>query len=246
MSREQRLADAFVALADTLVTDFDIVDLLNDLAGACVSLLEVSAAGLMLADAGGRLRVMASSSEQSLLVELMEIQNNEGPCLDCFRDSAPVLVADLTEQRGQWPRFADEAIDAGFGAIYALPMRLRQETIGALNLFHRHPRSMSADDLRIGQALADVATIGILQHRVAERGAEVTQELQTALNSRLMIEQAKGVLAERDQLSMDESFAVLRSHARRTHQKLSDLAQAVVRGELTSEGLRPPSRRRKR
>src|SRR6266566_4460005 len=157
-SREHRLAETFVALTDTLVTDFDVADLFHDLAGACVELLEVSAAGLMLVDASGRLRVMASSSERSRLLELMEIQNDEGPCLDCHREGAPVLVADLAAQRARWPSFADEAIRVGFRAVYALPMRLRSDTIGALNLFHRDPDTISETTLRIGQALADMAT----------------------------------------------------------------------------------------
>ena len=173
-SRENRLAEVFVALADTLVTDFDIADLFHDLAGACVELLEVTAAGLMLVDAGGRLRVMSSSSERSRLLELMEIQNDEGPCLDCHREGAPVLVADLAAQRARWPGFAEEAIRVGFGAVYALPMRLRSDTIGALNLFHRDPDTITDATLRIGQALADVATIAILQQRAAQAREELS------------------------------------------------------------------------
>src|SRR5579859_2784995 len=134
--RERRLADAFVALADTLVADFDVVALFTDLTGRCVDLLDVSAAGLMLADPRGRLRVVASSSEQARMVEVLEIQNDEGPCLECHRTGSPVLVEDLAASRERWPRFADQALRIGFGSAFALPMRLRDEAIGALNLFH--------------------------------------------------------------------------------------------------------------
>ena len=236
-SRESRLAEAFVTLADTLVTDFDIADLFHDLAGACVELLEVTAAGLMLVDASGRLRVMSSSSERSRLLELMEIQNDEGPCLDCHREGRPVIVADLAAQRARWPSFAEEAMRVGFGAVYALPMRLRSDTIGALNLFHRDPDTITEATLRIGQALADVATIAILQQRAARAREELAQQLQTALNSRVIIEQAKGVLAERQHADMSTAFSLLRGHARSTHQQLSEVARAVVAGELSADQL---------
>jgi GAF domain-containing protein len=241
-SREHRLAETFVALTDTLVTDFDVADLFHDLAGACVELLEVSAAGLMLVDVSGRLRVMSSSSERSRLLELMEIQNDEGPCLDCHREGAPVLVADLAAQRARWPSFADEAIRVGFRAVYALPMRLRSDTIGALNLFHREPGSITEATLRIGQALADVATIAILQQRAVDAREELSQQLQSALNSRVIIEQAKGVLAERQQTDMSTAFQLLRGHARSTNQRLSEVARAVVVGELSSDHLQASHR----
>ena len=240
-SREHRLAEAFVTLADTLVTDFDVADLFHDLAGACVELLEVTAAGLMLVDVSGRLRVMSSSSERSRLLELMEIQNDEGPCLDCHREGAPVLVADLTAERARWPSFADEAIRVGFRAVYALPMRLRADTVGALNLFHRDPDTITEATLRIGQALADVATIAILQQRAVQARDELSQQLQTALNSRVIIEQAKGVLAERLHIDMSTAFNQLRGHARGTHQQLAEVARAVVTGELSTDRLQEAS-----
>ena len=241
-SREDRLAETFVALTDTLVTDFDVADLFHDLAGACVELLEVSAAGLMLVDLSGRLRVMASSSERSRLLELMEIQNDEGPCLDCHREGAPVIVADLAAQRARWPSFADEAIRVGFRAVYALPMRLRSDTIGALNLFHREPGTITEATLRIGQALADVATIAILQQRAVHAREELSQQLQTALNSRVIIEQAKGVLAGRLPTDMSTAFTLLRGHARSTNQRLAEVARAVVAGELGSDQLQASHR----
>jgi len=237
-TREHRLAEMFVALADTLVTGFDVVGLFDDLTSACVELLDVTAAGLMLADPTGRLRVMASSSERSRLLELLEIQNNEGPCLDCYRDGQPVVVGDLTAADERWPTFSAAAAGVGFGSVYALPMRLREETIGALNLFHRQPAALTGRGIRLGQALADVATIGILQQRIVQRGNDLADQLQTALNSRLIIEQAKGVLAEREQVDMSAAFELVRRYARQTGGKLSKVAAAVVSGELTSTDIK--------
>jgi GAF domain-containing protein len=171
----------------------------------------------------------------------MEIQNDEGPCLDCHREGAPVLVADLTAARARWPSFADEAIRVGFRAVYALPMRLRADTVGALNLFHRDPDTITEATLRIGQALADVATIAILQQRAAQAREELSQQLQTALNSRVIIEQGNGVLAERLHIDMSTAFNLLRSHARGTHQQLAEVARAVVAGELGTDQLQEAS-----
>jgi transcriptional regulator with GAF, ATPase, and Fis domain len=243
--RERRLADVFVGLADTLVNGFDVVGLFDDLASACVELLQVTAAGLMLVDPAGRLRVMASSSERSRLLELLEIQNDEGPCLDCYRDGQPVLVEDLAAENGRWPTFASEAVRVGFGAVYALPLRLRDETIGALNLFHREPQALTETGVRLAQALADVATIGILQQRAVQRSADLADQLQAALTSRLIIEQAKGVLAEREQTDMATAFELLRRHARRTGRKLSEVAATVVAGELDTAELKAARTRRR-
>ncbi len=242
-SREHRLANVFVTLADTLVNGFDVVGLFDDLAAACVELLDVTAAGLMLVDPAGRLRVMASSSERSRLLELLEIQNDEGPCLDCYRDGQAVLIGDLIAENGRWPTFSEEATRVGFAAVYALPMRLRDETIGALNLFHRQPQALTEAGVRMAQALADVATIGILQQRAVQRSADLADQLQTALNSRLIIEQAKGVLSEREHIDMSTAFELLRGHARRTGRKLSEVAAAVVRGELAATDIRPAGAR---
>jgi len=236
--REHRLAAVFVTLADTLVGSFDVVGLFDDLANACVELLGVTAAGLMLVDPAGRLRVMASSSERSRLLELLEIQNDEGPCLDCYRGGQSVLAPNLATENIRWPNFSVEAARVGFGAVYALPMRLRDETIGALNLFHRESGALTDARLQLAQALADVATIGILQQRAVQRGADLADQLQTALNSRLIIEQAKGVLAERERLDMAAAFDLLRRYARGRGRKLSEVAAAVVSGELSSAELK--------
>jgi GAF domain-containing protein len=226
---EFELADAFVELADTLVDDFDVIDFLHVLAERCVQLLGVAAAGLLLADAQGTLQVVAASSERTRLLELFQLQTDQGPCVDCFHTGQPVSVADLSPA-GRWPHFTVAAAEVGFAAVHAVPMRLRTEVIGALNLFDTHPGAMDDGKLRIGQALADVATIGLLQQRAIHRRDVLTEQLQTALNSRILIEQAKGVLAERLHLDVDEAFTLLRTSARSHSRRLSDLAQAVVDG----------------
>ena len=226
---EVQLADVFVEMADTLVADFDVIDFLHALAERCVQLLGVSAAGLLLTDQQGALQVVAASSERTRLLELFQLQTDQGPCVDCFRTGQSVSVTDLPAA-GRWPRFTAAAAEVGYAAVHALPMRLRDEVIGALNLFDTDPGPLDAGTLRIGQALADVATIGLLQQRAIRRRDDLTEQLQTALNSRILIEQAKGVLAERLQVHLDDAFALLRDSARRRNRRLSDLAQAVVDG----------------
>jgi hypothetical protein len=224
----ERLSETFVELADSLVADFDVIEFLHMLATRCTQLLDVTAAGVMLADPAGHLRVMAASSEQARLLELFQLQNDQGPCLECFR-SGHAVNAQLTAAESRWPRFAMQAQLHGFGAVQALPMRLRDDVIGALNLFSGAP-GLDAADTRVAQALADVATIGLLQHRAQHRADTVTQQLQAALDSRVLIEQAKGILAERLDIDMDRAFTVLRGHARARQQHLSVLAGAVVEG----------------
>ena len=235
-----QLADVFVEMADTLVDDFDVIDFLHVLAERCVQLLGVSAAGLLLTDQQGALQVVAASSERTRLLELFQLQADQGPCVDCFRTGQPVSVTDLPSA-GRWPRFTAAAADVGFAAVHALPMRLRKEVIGALNLFDTNPGALDADKIRIGQAVADVATIGLLQQRAIHRRDLVTEQLQTALNSRVLIEQAKGVLAERLHVDVAEAFTILRGGARRHNRRLSDLAQAIVDG--TEQILRPKASR---
>jgi transcriptional regulator with GAF, ATPase, and Fis domain len=222
------LSDTFVDLADTMVDDFDVIDFLHILTDRSVALLAASAAGVMLADPRGELRVAAASSEAAGLIELFQIQNDQGPCLDCFRTGQPITAADLAGPDQQWPQFAAAAAKAGFRAVEALPMRLRDQVIGALNLFRAGPGPLSPADLRIGQALADVATIGLLQEQNVRRGETVAEQLQVALNSRVVIEQAKGKLAERLSIGMDEAFGMLRVYARNSNQRLTDVARNFV------------------
>jgi len=193
-----------------MVVGFDVIDFMHMLTNRSVQLLDVSAAGLLLADPRGELRVVAASSEAARLLELFQIQNDEGPCLECFRSGRPVQVADLAVVAHRWPQFAPAAGQAGFAAVQALPMRLREQVIGALNLFRATPGVFDPADIRVGQALADVATISLLQERNMRHSDTLNEQLQTALNSRVIIEQAKGKLAERLGLDMDQAFSLLR------------------------------------
>lgn len=231
-SRGVRLGQMFVRLADSLVSEFDVVELLDDLVAGCVDLLDAAAAGLMLADQRGYLRVMAASTEQTRLLELFEIQNQQGPCMDCYQTGQPLAAASDAEQAARWPLFASELRAAGFGPVYALPMRLRRDTIGALNLFRLPEAPLPDADLQIGQALADVATIAILQHRSIEAGEQLAEQLQTALNSRVAIEQAKGVIAQHAHVDVDRAFELLRTYARSNQARLSQVAGHVASGRL--------------
>ena len=240
MPREAMLVRALVELADTLVADFDVVELLTLLTDRCVEVLDVGAAGLMLTSVDGELRVMASSSDAMRVLELFELQAHEGPCLDCFSTGQAVVNNDVEAARDRWPRFAAEASVAGFKVVHALPMRLRGTVLGALNLFHVEPGDMPPADLDAAQALADVATIALLQHRAALEAQVLNEQLSSALNSRIVIEQAKGMLAERQGLDIDRAFAAMRNHARNHNERLADVARSVVEGTLraaTIEGL---------
>jgi len=226
---EVELADVFVEMADTLVDDFDVIEFLHVMTERCVQLLGVSAAGLLLTDGRDTLQVVAASSERTRLLELFQLQTDQGPCVECFRTGQPVSVADLPSA-GRWPRFTAAAAEVGFAAVHAVPMRLRTEVIGALNFFDTKPGAVDAGKLRIGQALADVATIGLLQQRAIHRRDVLTEQLQTALNSRVLIEQAKGVLAERLHVDVADAFTLLRNGARSHNRRLSELAQAIIDG----------------
>jgi GAF domain-containing protein len=232
VSREERLGRTFVEIADTLVDDFDVVELLVLVAERCVELLDATAAGLLLADPQGRLRLMAATSDASELVELFQIQDDEGPCLECYRRQAPVLVPDIAAEAGRWPRFAPVAAEAGFRGVHALPLRLRTHVLGALNLFRQESGGLGHDDVIAAQALADVATIALLQHRATREAQAVADQLRAALDSRIAIEQAKGVIAERAGIGMAEAFDRLRGYARTRQRLLADVARDVVDGTL--------------
>jgi GAF domain-containing protein len=241
MPRETMLARTLVELADTLVADFDVVELLTLLTDGCVDVLDVAAAGLMLAAPEGDLRVMASSSEAMRMLELFELQSQEGPCLDCYRTGEPVVNQDLASADDRWPRFAAKALAAGFGSVHALPMRLRGAVVGALNLFHIEAGRMRPADIAAAQAMADVATIAVLQHRATLEAQIINEQLSHALNSRVVIEQAKGVLSERLGIDLDQAFGELRNHARHHNLRLVDVAQDVVDGRVSGDALDPAS-----
>src|SRR6202522_4094347 len=237
------LSATFVELTDTLVVGFDVIDFLHVLTDRSVQLLDVSAAGLLLADPRGELRVVAASSEAARLLELFQLQSDQGACLVCSRSGRPVAAADLAAEAARWPRFVPAARQAGFAAVQALPMRLREQVIGALNLFSADAGALAPADVRVGQALADVATISLLHERSMRHSDTLNEQLQTALNSRVIIEQAKGKLAERLGLDMDQAFTLLRDRARTSNRRLSDLAQAFVDG---TEALTGPAAGRPR
>ncbi len=230
--RERALTAVFVELADTMVSDFDVTDLLQRLVEHSVELLEADAAGLLLSDQRGSLQLMAASTEATRLLELFQLQSEEGPCLDCFRTGEQVIVPDLGSVRDRWPRFAGVAEEQGFRAVHAVPLRLRNDVIGAMNLFNKDPNALTPEDLSLAQALADVCTIGIIQERTIQHGELLVEQLQGALNSRVVIEQAKGLLADSRTLDMDEAFNRLRQMSRNTNTRLADVARALVEGRL--------------
>lgn len=232
MAREALIAQTFVRLADSLVDDFDIIDILTTLADSCSGLLDVDAVGILLADGDGNLRVMAASNEQARLLELFQLQNEEGPCLEAHATGLRVIEADLRGAAGRWPRFAPEAVGAGFEAVYALPLRLRAMVIGALNLFQAEAKVMPDADVEIAQALADVASIAILQDQAIRESQVRAGQLQHALDSRVAIEQAKGMLAQHGGSDMDAAFHLLRSYARSSNRQLTAVARDVVSGTL--------------
>jgi transcriptional regulator with GAF, ATPase, and Fis domain len=234
---DERLLETFVELADTLIDDFDVIDFLQLLVDRCVGLLGVDAAGLLLTDQRDQLQVMATSSERVRLLELFQVQNDEGPCLDAFAAGTTISHGDLNTAGARWPRFAAAALDAGFVAVDALPMQLRSEVIGALNLFRVGPGVLSEQALRTARALVDVATIGLLQERSIRQQEILTEQLQRALNSRVVIEQTKGLIAERLGIDMDGAFAALRGFARSHNLKLSDVARAVIAGQIGTQDL---------
>ena len=240
MPREVLLARTLVELADTLVDEFDVVELLTLLVDRCVEVLGVSAAGLMLVAPEGDLRLAASSSEAMRVVELFELQSQEGPCLDCYRTGSPVVNQDLAIVNGRWPNFAPVALEAGFRSVHALPLRLRGQVIGAVNLFRADEGALDDLDVLAGQALADMATIAILQHRAAVESQLLNEQLNFALNSRVLIEQAKGVVSERAGIDMQEAFSRLRNYARNHNLMLVDRAQQVIDRTLNTAALDPP------
>jgi transcriptional regulator with GAF, ATPase, and Fis domain len=227
-NREPEITEAFVSLTSALATGYDVVDLLSTLTSTCASLLDVDAAGLLLADASGVLHVLAASSENTRHLETFQVQRAEGPCLDCYTSGSPVSVPDLSVETERWPQFVAAARTVGFRSVHAVPMRLREATLGAMGLFGAGVGLLNDADLRLGQALADVASVALIHDKTAADSATVNEQLQTALTSRVIIEQAKGVLARQGDLDMDQAFAALRRYSRDHNQRLAYLAQQIV------------------
>ena len=249
-SREARASAAFVSLADTLVSEFDLVELLQTLVEACVDLLDTDAGGLLLADTNGDLQLMVSSVEDVALLEVVQLGAEAGPCWDCFTSGAPVTVADIEREGGAWPAFQQAALQQGYRSVHATPMRLRGQVVGTMNLFHSRPGALGERDVALAQSLTDAATIAILQERGTRQLRTLSTQLQTALDSRVVIEQAKGLVAQQLGVSLDEAFALLRSRARSTSTSLQSVAAAVtarhlvITGVTPSAGPRGPSPRR--
>ena len=245
-NRQALTASAFVEIVDSLVGEFDVIDLLTVLTSRCVELLEAAAAGILLADSGGHLRVIGASTEQIQLLELFQIQNDQGPCLDCYTTGKVVVLdATLDASLSPWPQFAAESIRAGFPSVCAIPLRLRDVVLGCLNLFMTEPVALSEAEVALAQALADVASIAIVQDHATRETAIRDRQLQHALDSRLAIEQAKGMIAEDCEVDMDVAFSRLREFAKNSGRGLTAAAQALVAGtidvESVASGRRPPN-----
>lgn len=232
MAREDLIADTFVGIVDSLVDDFDLIDMLTGLTDGCVDLGLATASGILLADQHGKLRVMAASSERAHLLELFQLQNDEGPCLEAFSTGESVVHLDLAAAEDRWPRFAPEAVRAGFRSVHAFPLRLRASVLGAMNLFSTEARDIGEAAAHLAQALADVASIAILQDQMMRQSDLRAGQLQHALDSRVAIEQAKGMLAERANVDMDEAFTMLRTYSRSAQRHLTEVATHLVAGTM--------------
>ncbi|CAN5123771.1 GAF and ANTAR domain-containing protein [soil metagenome] len=230
-SRERRLTATFISLADTLVDDYDVVDLLQKLVDTCRDLLDAAAAGLLLADDSGELALVASTSENSRLVELMQLESGSGPGLQAFETGQLVQAGDI-EHDDRWPQFRAAALEQGFHSVHAVPLKLRNKVIGALNLFALAPGLLSENDTAVAQGLADIATIGILHERTLRENDLAREQLQNALNSRVVIEQAKGVIAQLHGVDMEAAFNTLRGYSRNHGIPLRDVADLVVKRKL--------------
>jgi GAF domain-containing protein len=235
-SRESLIVDAFLHLADTLVEDYDVIEFFHFLTERCVELVEIDEAAIMLVSPSRRLEAVASSSERSRLLELFELQNREGPCLDAFHGRLVVSSSDLANEEARWPIFAPQALAFGFRAVHSIPLRRRDDVVGALNLLRVEPGELSPVDARLVGALSEIATVGLLQARMISDARVAASGLQTALNSRILIEQAKGVLAQRHDIDMDAAFTMLRNHARRHQLRLTVVAERVVNRTLELAG----------
>ncbi len=239
MTREQRIVETLVELADTMTADFDVVEFLQRVVEYSVELLDCAEAGILLADAAGALRVMASSSERAEVLEVLQAQHDEGPCFECYQRGAPVCSDDLEADQGRWPVFSPVAVEKGFRSVQALPMRVHGETIGALNLFRSVVGRLPEQDISVGQGMADIASIALLAERTVRESRSVVEQLQGALGSRVMIEQAKGLLAERKRIGVDAAFAILRDYARAHNRRLGDVSRELLEGRLDASELVP-------
>lgn len=244
IDREQAVTQAFVSIANSLVDAFDVVELLSGLTTDCARMLDIASAGLLLADPRGTLHVVAASSERTQNLELFQLQRDEGPCLDCFHHGTPVTVEDLEKESVRWPQFAAAATGMGFRSVHALPMRLRDNILGTLGLFGTRAGALAEEDLSLAQALAHVASVAIIADKVATDRAAVNEQLQIALRSRVIIEQAKGLLSQLGDLDMEQAFSVLRRYARDHNERLSDLGRKLITREIAGRTVLAHARRK--
>lgn len=240
-STQTLISTTFVEIVDTLVGDFDVIEVLTLLTSRCVELLAAGAAGVLLADSDGHLRVVGASTEEIQLLELFQVQNDEGPCLDCFYTGQVVLHSDL-DIVSPWPLFTPECTNAGFSSVCAVPLRLKARILGCLNMFMSGPGGLTNHDVALAQALADVASIAIIQDQATRDAAIREAHLQHALDSRIVIEQAKGMIAERRNVDMDEAFSSLRTYAGNNNRGLTEVSEALVAGTITVEAITPARR----
>jgi GAF domain-containing protein len=229
---ERRVTETFVVLADTLADPFDVIDLVHELTHRCVEIFDVQGAGLMLADPGASLRVSASSGQDARLLELFQLQHDEGPCLDAYRSGRQVTESDFRTSGQRWPRFSPRAVEAGYLSVQSLPMRLHGEVLGAMNLFGVCPRPLTPNQLALAQAFTDIATISIVQDRLTRDRTVLNEQLEHALTSRVAIERATGIVAGRLTMDVDQAFALLRSVCRRHNRRLSALSEDIVTGAV--------------
>jgi len=236
-TREERINDAFVRVAGTLVDNYDVVDMLSTLVHTCTQLLGVQSGGILLADGMGMLELVASTSEEAEIVEVMIVAAGAGPCIDCYNTGSVVSVPDIDTDSDQWPRFRRTALEQGFRAAHATPLRLHGEVIGAMNLLSTVPGALSERDAQLAQALADVATVGILHERSFRQPEVVAAQLHLALDTRILVEQAKGVLAHVRSCTMTEAFDALRDYARVNKITLRAAAEGVVNRSISADAL---------
>jgi transcriptional regulator with GAF, ATPase, and Fis domain len=235
--RERRIVETFVELADTLVEDFDVVEFLSTLTEHVVALDVASEVGILLVDEVGDLQFVAASDERTQVLELFQVQNEEGPCQDCYATGLPVAVPDLAMEVARWPRFVPKALASGFRSVQAVPLRSHGTVLGAMNLFLAQPDGISTDELFVVQAMAHVATIGLLQQRELQRANSVASQLQHALQSRISIEQAKGIVSEQAHITTTAAFELLRGYSRDRNRKLTTVAADVVAGTFDAARL---------
>lgn len=240
MANEGLVISTLVEMADNLVEEFDVIDLVTLLSHRCAEALDVDAAGVMLASPEGELQYLASSSESMRLLEVFQIQTDEGPCIDCFNSGEPIVNHALSVNDGRWPRFTPVALEAGFASVHCLPLRLRGRTIGALNFLRTREGWLDSYEVTLAQSMADLATITLIQHRAAADAKVLNLQLSYALNSRIIIEQAKGMVAQATNCGLREAFALIRSYARSHHLGLTALATSLVEGTFLLSDLGRP------